>query len=255
MQKLVEVQNISMNYHTKEGEVSAISQIDFSVSSGEFISIVGPSGCGKSTLLSVIAGLLAPSSGHVLVGGRPSTESREQIGYMLQKDQLFPWRNILSNATLGLEIQKKLTMANITYTHELLEKYGLGDFKKNYPSELSGGMRQRAALIRTLATRPRILLLDEPFSALDYQTRLTVSDEISGILQAEKVTAILVTHDISEAISLSDRVLVLTKRPSKLANIHKIDLGGDAKGPIMSRKSVKFPEYFNKIWKELDISD
>jgi NitT/TauT family transport system ATP-binding protein len=171
---------------------------------------------------------------------------------MFQKDHLFPWRNILSNVLLGLEVQKKKTPENVSYAHSLLEKYGLKDFKKHKPRELSGGMRQRAALIRTLATRPKILLLDEPFSALDYQTRLTVSTEISEILAAEKVTAILVTHDIAEAIALSDRVVVLTHRPARIKNIHEIDI--DRTGGSR-RKSPKFPEYFDKIWKELKEDD
>jgi NitT/TauT family transport system ATP-binding protein len=253
MGKIVDMQGISMNYHSKEGEVTAISHIDLSVDKGEFVSIVGPSGCGKSTLLSIVAGLITPSSGRVLIDDRPIS-AQNQIGYMLQRDQLFPWRSILANVLLGLEIQHNLTKENIAYAHQLLEKYGLGDFKKHRPSELSGGMRQRAALIRTLATRPNILLLDEPFSALDYQTRLSVSDEISRILTAEGVTAILVTHDISEAISLSDRVVVLSKRPAHVRNIHKIDLGLTKRSPISARKSPKFSEYFNNIWKELEIS-
>ncbi|MCL2397798.1 MAG: ABC transporter ATP-binding protein [Defluviitaleaceae bacterium] len=253
MNKIVDMRGISMKYHSKEGEVTAITNIDLSVDQGEFVSIVGPSGCGKSTLLSIMAGLIPPSSGQVLINGQPVAIG-QQIGYMLQRDQLFPWRTILGNVLLGLEIQGKLTPENTAYAHELLEKYGLGEFKKHRPAELSGGMRQRAALIRTLTTRPNILLLDEPFSALDYQTRLAVSDEISAILAAEKVTAILVTHDISEAISLSDRVVVLSHRPATVHNIHHIDLGLTEKSPILARKSPIFSEYFNKIWKELDIS-
>jgi NitT/TauT family transport system ATP-binding protein len=236
---IVKLRNLSKSYHSKEGEISAISHVDLEVAAGEFVSIVGPSGCGKSTLLSIISGLIPPSEGEVFVNG--------QIGYMFQKDHLFPWRTILSNALLGLEIQKKMGRENVAYAHELLEKYGLGDFKKHRPQELSGGMRQRAALIRTLATRPQILLLDEPFSALDYQTRLTVSDEIGGILSAEEVTAILVTHDIAESIALSDRVIVLTQRPCSVRNIHKIDIDRGA----ARRNSPKFSEYFDRIWKEL----
>jgi len=247
---IVKIKNISMNYHSKEGEIPAISHIELAVSEGEFVSIVGPSGCGKSTLLSIIAGLITPCKGEILLGNGDSdnNDKTDKIGYMLQKDHLFPWRSILSNVLLGLEIQKKKTPENIKYAHSLLEKYGLTEFKKHKPRELSGGMRQRAALIRTLATRPKILLLDEPFSALDYQTRLTVSAEISAILAAEKVTAILVTHDIAEAIALSDRVVVLTNRPARIKNIHQIDIE-QTNGS--RRKSPKFPEYFDKIWKEL----
>jgi NitT/TauT family transport system ATP-binding protein len=240
LEAIVKMSGISKNYHSKEGEISAISHVDLTVAEGEFVSIVGPSGCGKSTLLSIIAGLIEPSGGLVSANG--------EIGYMFQRDHLFPWRTILSNALLGLEIQKKMSKANVAYAHELLEKYGLGDFKKHRPGELSGGMRQRAALIRTLATRPKILLLDEPFSALDYQTRLSVSDEIGGILAAEGVTAILVTHDIAESIALSDRVVVLSQRPCVVKNIHKIEI---EKAAGSRRNSPKFPEYFDKIWKEL----
>jgi len=248
MRKIVELSNISKNYHSKEGEIAAVAAVDFFVCEGEFVSIVGPSGCGKSTLLSMIAGLMPPSGGEILINGKSPTGCASEVGYMFQKDQLFPWRTILSNVLLGLEIQKKLTSENIAYAHELLEKYGLGDFKKKRPRELSGGMRQRAALIRTLATRPKILLLDEPFSALDYQTRLKVSDEVGAILSAEAVTAILVTHDIAESIALSDRVVVLSQRPCTVKNIHNIEID---KGASLRRKSTKFPAYFDSIWKEL----
>ena len=244
-----------MKYHSTAGEVDAIATIDLTVARGEFVSIVGPSGCGKSTLLSILAGLVAPSGGSVLVDGKPAVKHGGAIGYMFQRDHLFPWRNILQNALLGLEIGGKRTAENVEYVKGLLEKYGLGEFAALKPAQLSGGMRQRAALIRTLATRPKILLLDEPFSALDYQTRLYVSEEIRDILAAENMTAILVTHDISEAIALSDRVVVLSRRPSIVKNIHTIDLGLDTKSPISARKSGRFPEYFDKIWKELDYNE
>jgi len=253
MKNIVEARGVAMKYHSNAGEVTAISHIDLDVADGEFISIVGPSGCGKSTLLSILAGLIAPSGGDVRIAGQSVAESRCQIGYMLQRDHLFPWRTILGNVLLGLEIRGLATAENVAYAQSLLEKYGLADFAKARPGELSGGMRQRAALIRTLATHPKILLLDEPFSALDYQTRLYVSDEIRGILAAEGMTAILVTHDISEAIALSDRVVVLSARPAVVKNTHTIDLG--AKSPILARKSSKFPEYFDRIWKELDINE
>ena len=211
MNPIVSLEDVSLRYHSIGGETSAVSHLSLSVQAGEFISIVGPSGCGKSTILSMLAGQLAPSEGSIYIGGT--------IGYMLQKDYLLQWRSIRSNALLGLEIQKKLTPENIAYVDTLLTQYGLGDFKNSLPNQLSGGMRQRAALIRTLAVRPDILLLDEPFSALDYQTRLSVSDEIGTIIREEGKTAILVTHDISEAISLSDRVVVLSKRPASLKKI------------------------------------
>lgn len=196
----VELKNISMKYQNPSSETIAINNISFSVNKGEFISIVGPSGCGKSTLLSIISGLLKPTYGEILINNHSNKEFPSSVGYMLQKDHLFKWRNILNNIFLGLEIQNKLTPENKLYAEKLLDIYGLGEFKKSFPSELSGGMRQRAALIRTLAINPDILLLDEPFSALDYQTRLYVADEIGTIIKKENKTAILVTHDLSEEI-------------------------------------------------------
>lgn len=238
---------MSLIYNTPEGETLAVDNLSLSIKKGEFVAIVGPSGCGKSTILSVIAGLLKPTTGVVTVN------TNSIIGYMLQKDYLFEWRNIFDNVCLGLEIQKKLTEEEKNYAHKLLEQYGLSDFEKSYPSQLSGGMRQRAALIRTLMLKPEILLLDEPFSALDYQTRLSVSDEIGTIIKKEKKTAILVTHDISEAISLSDRVFVLTKRPAKLKSIYEINLTAENRTPMKSREAPEFKDYFNNIWKELDV--
>lgn len=245
MRPIVSLQDISLRYHSISGETPAVSHLDLTVEEGEFISIVGPSGCGKSTILSMLAGLLAPSEGEIAVNGN--------IGYMLQKDYLLHWRSIRSNALLGLEIQKKLTPENISYVDELLAQYGLSEFKNHFPWQLSGGMRQRVALIRTLAVRPEILLLDEPFSALDYQTRLSVSDEIGAILRREKKTAILVTHDISEAISLADRVIVLSKRPATVKKVIPIRLSGETDTPLKAREAPEFKDYFNAIWKELDV--
>lgn len=245
MGPIVSLQDVSLRYHSLNGETPAVSHLSFSVEPGEFISIVGPSGCGKSTILSMLAGQLSPSEGHIDVNGN--------TGYMLQKDYLLHWRTIRSNALLGLEIQKKLTPENLAYVDELLVQYGLGDFMEHKPSQLSGGMRQRVALIRTLAVRPDILLLDEPFSALDYQTRLSVSDEIGTIIRKEEKTAILVTHDISEAISLSDRVIVLTKRPASLKKVFPIHLTVENYTPMKAREAPEFKEYFNAIWKELDV--
>ena len=245
MGPIVSMQDVTLHYHSISGETPAVSHLHLSVAPGEFIAIVGPSGCGKSTILSLLAGLLVPSGGKVVVNGN--------IGYMLQKDHLLNWRNIRNNALLGLEIQKNLTAENISYADSLLEQYGLGEFKEHYPSQLSGGMRQRAALIRTLAIRPDILLLDEPFSALDYQTRLSVSDEIGSIIRKEKKTAILVTHDIGEAISLADRVIVLTKRPAQVKKIFDITFSVKTNSPMQAREAPEFKEYFNAIWKELDV--
>ncbi|GHV41883.1 spermidine/putrescine ABC transporter ATP-binding protein [Clostridia bacterium] len=250
MENLVDVKNISMTYHAKSGETQAIHDVSFAVREGEFISVVGPSGCGKSTLLSIISGLVKASSGEVFFGGEKVVSPSGKIGYMLQKDHLFEWRNIWDNVNLGLEIQGK---KDPDYAMSLVKKYGLYDFRKSAPSQLSGGMRQRAALIRTLAVRPALLLLDEPFSALDYQTRLAVSDEVGEIIKRENKTAILVTHDISEAISLSDRVIVLSKRPSEVKTVHDIILSVSERSAVKSREAPEFREYFNMIWKELDV--
>ncbi|MBQ4347415.1 MAG: ABC transporter ATP-binding protein [Firmicutes bacterium] len=241
-------EDIRLTYYGDEGETFVLDGIDFSVEEGEFLSIVGPSGCGKSTLLSIIAGLLPPTDGKLYM------PEKERMGYMLQQDHLFPWRTLRQNVLLGLEIQNLLTEENAAYADALLEQYGLSEFRDKRPGELSGGMRQRAALIRTLAIRPSLLLLDEPFSALDYQTRLYVSDDIGSIIKKEGKTAILVTHDISEAIALSDRVLVLSGRPARVKAEFKIDFGSPRPGPIEARDDPGFKDYFNAIWKELDIN-
>lgn len=249
----LKVENLSMRYHTIQAETKAIDNLDLVVNDGEFLSIVGPSGCGKSTLLSIIAGLLKPSSGRVLLDGCEINGPSDKIGYMLQKDHLFEWRNIMSNVTLGLEIQGKCNREAVKKVEKMLEKYGLSNFKNYYPHQLSGGMRQRVALIRTLAINPDILLLDEPFAALDYQTRLAVSDEIYCIIKGEGKTAIMVTHDIAEAISLADRVVVLSKRPAEVKNIYNIELSVNNRTPLKSREAPEFRYYFNAIWKELDV--
>lgn len=245
MRPIVSLDDVSLRYHSISGETLAVSHLCLSVPSGEFLSIVGPSGCGKSSLLSMLAGLITPSEGTISVNG--------EIGYMLQKDYLLEWRTIRSNALLGLEIQNKLTPENTAYVEALLDQYGLGDFKDHYPYQLSGGMRQRVALIRTLAVHPDILLLDEPFSALDYQTRLSVADEIGTIIRKEGKTAILISHDISEAISLADRVVVLSARPASVKKIYDITLSIDQYSPMKAREAPEFREYFNAIWKELDV--
>ena len=216
------LKNITMNYQDLNNEVTAIDHISFNVSEGEFVVIIGPSGCGKSTLLSIISGILPASGGDVFIDGEKSTGITPKIGYMLQNDNLLEWRTIYKNILLGLEIQKQLTDENIAYANSLLKTYGLYDFKDSYPSQLSGGMRQRAALIRTLVTKPEVLLLDEAFSALDYQTRLAVTDDVYGIIRKEKKTIVMVTHDIPEGISMADRVIVLSNRPAKIQSIHKI---------------------------------
>ena len=251
MEQILELKNISKKYQAKQGEVLALKNINLKVKKGEFISIIGPSGCGKSTLLSIISGLEEKSTGEIYLEGKKVEKLSDQIGYMLQKDCLLEWRTIFSNAIFGLEIKGKVSKESKEYVEELLKKYNLYEFKDKYPSELSGGMRQRAALIRTLATNPKILLLDEAFSALDYQTRIMVTNDIYSILRKENITAIIVTHDISEAISMSDRVVVLTKRPGTVKDIHKIDFEIEDRNPINCRESPKFSKYFNTLWKEL----
>ncbi|MBO5199379.1 MAG: ABC transporter ATP-binding protein [Lachnospiraceae bacterium] len=251
MGDLLSLNHVSYSYHSLTGETPALTDISFGVPDGEFLAIVGPSGCGKSTLLSLIAGLLPPSSGNIQIKGKNLSDQDLHIGYMLQKDHLLDWRTTYRNLALGLEIQKKDTPENLAKIDELLKAYGLAAFRDAKPSSLSGGMRQRAALIRTLVLNPDLLLLDEPFSALDYQTRITVSDDIWQIIRKEKKTAILITHDISEAVSMSDRVIVLSKRPGTIRAIIEIQLSPGNRSPIKARSDPKFKDYFNQIWKEL----
>ena len=250
---IVKLDHVDLTYQAPDGEVEALRDISFDIAEGEFVSIVGPSGCGKSTLLSVIAGLEPPSAGKVYADGEAVTGPSPKIGYMPQKDQLFPWRTILANVTLGLELQGRNRGEAREHVRELLERYGLAAFTQKTPKQLSGGMRQRCALIRTLATDPKILLLDEPFSALDYQTRLMVSADIYSIIRREHKTALLVTHDISESVSLSDRVIVLSRRPAGLKSIHTLDAFKDLP-PMARRDHPAFGGYFQAIWKELDVN-
>lgn len=254
LKRSVQIDNLGINYYTIEEETKALENINLDIYDNEIIGIVGPSGCGKSTLLSIISGLIKPTTGSVKVNGKDVDGPLQNVAYMFQKDHLFEWRNILSNVVIGLEIQGKLNEKTYDDAKRMLFNYGLGDFMNSYPHQLSGGMRQRAALIRTLLLEPDLLLLDEPFSALDYQTRLAIADEIGSILKKEKKTAIMVTHDISEAISMSDRVVVLSKRPGTIKKIFDINLSfSDSKSPLKSREAPEFRYYFNEIWKELDI--
>ena len=240
---ILKIKNLRKIYHTKKRELLAVDNFSFNLKKGDFVAIVGPSGCGKSTILSVLSNLEKPSSGII------EYDKKLKFGYMLQDDGLFEWRTIYKNCILGLEVQNKLE--NEKYVNKLLKTYGLLDFKNSYPSNLSGGMRQRVALIRTLATKPDILLLDEPFSALDSQTRLAVSDDVYKIIKKENKSAIMVTHDISEAISMADKIIVLSKRPSIIKNIYEIKLD-NKKNPIENRKDKRFAYYYDLIWKDID---
>lgn len=247
MKEVLKVKNISKIYQAENGEVEAVKNVSFSVEEGEFVSLIGPSGCGKSTVLSIIAGLEEKTSGDIKIDG--------QIGYMLQKDSLLEWLTIYKNVLFGLEIKNIKTTENVKYVENLLKKYNLYEFKDKYPNQLSGGMRQRAALIRTLAIKPKILLLDEAFSALDYQTRIMVTKDIYEILKNEHITALIVTHDISEAISMSDRVIVLSNRPAVVKEIHTIDFEMENRTPLNCRESPKFSKYFDTIWKGLNVHE
>lgn len=247
MKEVLKVKNITKKYQAVNGEVEALKDISFSIKEGEFVSLIGPSGCGKSTVLSIIAGLEEKSSGDIQIDG--------EIGYMLQKDSLLEWLTIYKNVLFGLEIRKLKTTENVKYVDNLLKKYHLYEFKDKYPNQLSGGMRQRAALIRTLAIKPKILLLDEAFSALDYQTRIMVTKDIYDILRKEGITALIVTHDISEAISMSDRVIILSNRPAVVKDILTIDFEMEDRTPLNCRESPKFSKYFDTIWKGLDVHE
>lgn len=255
MKEILEIKNISKTYQHKNGELLAIKDINLKVKKGEFISIIGPSGCGKSTILSIIAGLEKRTTGEIYIEGETIENISSKIGYMLQKDCLLEWRSIYDNVMLGLEIKKIKNKENIQYAEKLLKKYGLYEFKDKFPNQLSGGMRQRVALIRTLAVKPKILLLDEAFSALDYQTRIRVTVDIYSILKRENITTIMVTHDITEAISMADRVVVLTKRPGTIKTIHNIDFQIKDRTPLNCREEQAFSQYFNTLWKELGVDE
>ncbi|MBQ6706286.1 MAG: ABC transporter ATP-binding protein [Clostridia bacterium] len=250
--EVLRIDHIEQTYQAKNGEVAALKDISFHIDKGQFFSLVGPSGCGKSTLMSIIAGLLTPSGGQVLIGGEPVTGISPRIGYMLQKDNLLEWRTIRQNVLFGLEIRHQLTEKNIDHADQLLKTYGLYEFRDKYPSQISGGMRQRAALIRTLAVCPDILLLDEAFSALDYQTRLEVTEDVYQILKREQVTTLMVTHDIPECISMSDFVVILTARPATVREILPITFDIPTRTPLSCRNSPQFSAYFDHIWRELE---
>lgn len=251
-QPIITLESVSYSYHSLQGEIPALENISFDVNNGEFLAIVGPSGCGKSTLLSIIAKLLEPEQGSISFRKNDNSKEGPKIGYMLQHDYLLEWRSIYKNVILGPEIKKQLDDMAKKRIEQMLIDYDLYKFKDKKPSELSGGMRQRAALIRTLALDPDILLLDEPFSALDYQTRLMVSDDICKIIRSTKKTAILITHDLSEAVSLADRVIVLSSRPAHVKAEISIHLTTTDKSSLAARKAPEFGIYFNRLWEELN---
>jgi len=253
----VELRNVGLRYFGLEGETEALKDISLSVAPGEFVAIIGPSGCGKSTLLSLISGIVTPTEGSVLVDSQRVAGPNPKIGYMLQQDYLFEWRTILENTVLGAEIQGLPKHQAYERATRLLKRYGLGQFLHHLPRQLSGGMRQRVALARTLCTEPDVVLLDEPFSALDSQTRLALADEITGILRREAKTVILVTHDIGEAISMAERVVVMSRRPGRIKSNHPIDFGTPdiaRPTPFAARSRPEFNQYFNTLWQELDIN-
>ncbi len=251
MQNLLELKNIGYSYHSLHGETKAIENISFGVGVGEFVAVVGPSGCGKSTLLSIIAGLMEPEQGSIIVNNPDGSLHYPRVGYMLQRDHLFEWRTVYKNVTLGLEINHMMTEERLLYVDQLLIDYGLDKFREKRPGELSGGMKQRAALIRTLAMDPQLLLMDEPFSALDYQTRLMVSADICRLIRATGKTMLLITHDLSEAISLADRVIILSGRPARLKKDLPIRLTLADDDPLAARNAPEFNQYFNTLWEEL----
>lgn len=243
----LDCRSVSFAYHNLKGETLALKNISFQVNKGEFVAIIGPSGCGKSTLLSLIAGLNQPESGEIIL----NCDRKRKIGYMLQQDHLFEWRTIKRNVLLGPEINKTLTPGKEALALKLLSDYGLDKFKDKKPGELSGGMKQRAALIRTMVMEPELLLLDEPFSALDYQTRLMVSADIGQIIKNSGITAILITHDLSEAISLADRVLILSKRPATIKREVPVSLSLADDSPLAARNAPEFQDYFSLLWREI----
>ena len=248
MINILKISNLSKVYYDQEKSIQALKDFTYTFEKGKFYALVGPSGCGKSTLLSILSGLEDKTDGVI------ESDDKQTIGYMLQNDCLFPWMTIKDNCLLGLKVMKTVSAENIKFVEGLLEKYGLGTFMNEYPTSLSGGMRQRVALIRTLATNPDIILLDEPFSALDYQTRLHVSNDVYQIIKEEGKTALMVTHDLTEAIALSDTVIVLSKRPGMLKREIMIDLGED-RNPLAVRGTKEFGEYYDLLWKEIDVNE
>ena len=250
----VSLEGVKKHFQDADGGlIEVIRDITLGIRKEEFISIVGPSGCGKTTMFNIIAGPLEPSGGHITLHGKHDAKRPARIGYMLQTDLLFPWRTIIDNVSLGLEIAGKRKEERYELAHRYLKRYGLGDFAEAYPSKLSGGMRQRVALIRTLITDPDVILLDEPFSALDYQTRLVLEEEIVSILREFGKTVVLITHDIGEAISMSDRIAVMSKRPTTVKKIYEVGLARKHGSCLKARSDAEYHEFFDQIWSDLDI--
>ncbi len=254
MSVILKIENVSLRYQTLKEETMAIENISFEIDKGDFISLIGPSGCGKSSMLSIISGSVKKDTGSVFFQEEQLEGFNNKIGYMLQNDNLLPWRTVYKNILLGLEIQKKLSKENIDYAVSLLKKYGIWEFRDSFPSGLSGGMRQRVSLIRTLCVKPELLLLDEAFSALDYQTRMNVSNDVYNILKNEDKTMLMVTHDINEAVALSNKVIVLSNRPATVKKIFNIDFPDD-RNTFSIRREAKFQNYVKDIWKEVSGSD
>lgn len=243
-ENILSVHNLRKIYHTKNEEILAVDNFSFTLHKGEIIAIVGPSGCGKSTILNMIGGLIPKSSGKIEFNGE------KNISYMLQDDALFPFRTVYKNCLLGLEIKNINNIENQKYVHSLIKKYGLEGFENSFPNNLSGGMRQRVALIRTLATRPNLILLDEPFSALDFQSRLLLTDDVHKIIKETNISSIIITHNIEEAVSIADRIIVLSDRPSIIKNIYKTNFNNL---PSINRKEENFNQLCTQIWKDIDI--
>ncbi|TVX92990.1 ABC transporter ATP-binding protein [Paenibacillus agilis] len=255
MHAMVEIQDVSHVYVTGRGAQLALEDVSLNIYPGEFVSIVGPSGCGKTSLLSLIAGLVFPTRGKVFVDGEVVVGSSSRVGYMLQQDYLFPWRTILDNACMGLELTNQLNEASRSRVVRMLEGMGLEGTERLYPHQLSGGMRQRVALIRTMATEPELFLLDEPFSALDYQTKLQLEDLVVDTLKAHEKTAILVTHDLSEALAVSDRVFVMNRNPGSIRRVFDVPEPIRSATPFFAREQAGFNDWFHELWKELEASD
>jgi len=243
MNNILNIKNLRKIYHTEKEEILAVDNFSLELKKGEIVAIVGPSGCGKSTILKMIGDLISKSEGII------EFNEEKNISYMLQEDALFPFRTVLKNCLIGLEIKNINNKENIDYVYKLLERYGLEDFINSYPANLSGGMRQRVALIRTIATHPNLILLDEPFSALDFQSRITLTDDVYKIIKEENISAIMITHNIEEAASMADRVIVLSNRPSIIKNIYKTNINNI---PSENRKDKTFNDLCNKIWKDID---